>query len=344
MASIKEVIDAHDAEDRQRDADLAAVRVDLDAARNALGVVTAERDQARDERDAARDERATVQAAFDTHMATEHAPPPTKPIIGMSAPRDLWASRLAEVGADGVKARRIFCDLTSTGRDQSDLIAQAVSANMLPVLSYKLPRDASGNYRITEALSGSFDSWVTALGTYLAGLNVPVAVVFHHEPRGDLTPAEFIALNKRYLPLVKSERVKVGCFINGWLLDGSADRKAEFASFTDAALLDALDWFGIDAYHEGTPAAPNATKTPAARMRLTREWIDARGHADKPIGFGEYNGHTAQAVAEAGEAALSIPGVWFSCVWNSTAGEYVPLSGDRLEAFKATKGDVRAAK
>jgi hypothetical protein len=264
-------------------------------------------------------------------------------IIGMSAPRDLWAQRLAEVDPAAITGRRIFCDLTSTGRDQQDLIEYAFDNDMLPVLSYKLPRDGGGAYRLSEALSGSFDSWVNALGNWLATSAKPVAVVFHHEPRGDLTPADFIALNKRFTPLVrKSGNIKVGCFINGFLLDGSAANKAEFASFSDTALLNLWDWFGIDAYHAGTVTDPDPVKTPGARIRLTADWLAARGLPAKPIGIGEYNGHTAAAVADAGEASLSVPSLWFSMVWNSTAGAFSPLSGTRLDAFRATKADPRA--
>lgn len=272
--------------------------------------------------------------------------PTPKVSIGMSAPANIWDQRLAEVGAAGITSRRIFADLTSTGRDQQSLVDEAVAAGMRPVLSYKLPRlpaDQGGGYRISEALAGTFDGWVNSLGIFLASKNAPIEVTFHHEPRGDLSPAQFIALQKRYIPLVrKSANIECGIFLNGWLLDGSTSAKAEFASYTDSDLLDMLDWFGIDAYHEGTPEAPNATKTPGNRIRLTRAWLDARGRQSMPIGIGEYNGHTAAAVADAGEAALSVGGMRFCCVWNSTAGEYIPLSSSRLAAFQTTKADPRA--
>lgn len=264
-------------------------------------------------------------------------------LIGMSAPADLWDQRVAEVGPEGLTCRRIFADLVSNGRDQSALISEAVVDGQMPVVSYKLPRDASGNYRLADALSGAFDGWVTNLRNYLNGIGVEVAVVVHHEPRGDLTPAQYIALNKRYIPLLKTPRVKPGCFMNGFLLDGSASAKAEFDSFFDTPLLTAFDWFGIDAYHAGTSSAPDPDKTPGARIRLTRQWLNAKGFPNKPIGIGEYNGHTAAAVADAGEALLSTSNVWFGCVWNSTAGAFVPLTGSRLTAFRNTKSDPRAA-
>ena len=52
----------------------------------------------------------------------------------------------------------------------------------------------------------------------------------------------------------------------------------------------------------------------------------------------------SQAVAEAGESLLSTPELWFGLAWNSTAGAYSPLVGDRITAFQRTKADSRAAR
>lgn len=279
-----------------------------------------------------------------TGSITTSTPATALKIIGMSAPANLWDQRVAEVGAAGLTARRIFADLTSNGRDQESLIDDAVADGLMPVVSYKLPRDGNGDYRITDALAGVFDPWVNALGNFLDSLGVQVAVIFHHEPRGDLSPSDFVALNKRFTPLVrKSADIRVGCFINGFLLDGSASAKAEFASYSDMALLNLWDWFGIDAYHGGTPTDPDPVKTPGSRIRLTADWLAARGLPDKPVGIGEYNGYTAAAIADAGEALLSEPSVWFGNVWNAQGTTSTPLTGDRLTAFKATKADPRAA-
>jgi hypothetical protein len=58
---------------------------------------------------------------------------------------------------------------------------------------------------------------------------------------------------------------------------------------------------------------------------------------------GEYNGYSAQTIAEMGDVLLSTPNVWFGCMWNSSGGKGVPLSGDRLTAFRQTLADPRNA-
>jgi hypothetical protein len=83
---------------------------------------------------------------------------------------------------------------------------------------------------------------------------------------------------------------------------------------------------------------------PARAIPLLARWMDSMGHPDKPLGVGEYNGFTAEAVAGAGETVLSTPEVWFAAAWNSTAGNHIPLADDRLTAFQRTKSDPRAVR
>ena len=72
-------------------------------------------------------------------------------------------------------------------------------------------------------------------------------------------------------------------------------------------------------------------------------YLASRGY-DLPIGVGEYNGYSAETIAAAGEALLTTPNVWFGCLWNVTGGVGVELSGDRLDAFRATVADPRAGR
>ena len=57
--------------------------------------------------------------------------------------------------------------------------------------------------------------------------------------------------------------------------------------------------------------------------------MDDQGFPDKPLGLGEYNGHTAQTIAATGQAILSTPEVWFGLAWNSDTGRKQRLEGDR---------------
>jgi hypothetical protein len=277
---------------------------------------------------------AALRAEYDAYVAAhpdmkptpapEPEPPTTgrKMILGMSSPAKDWDTRLGQVGADGITARRIFADLTADGRSQSDLIAAAVKAKMMPVVSYKGTPTAAN---------------LAAVKGYLASLGVPVVAVYHHEPHGDMTPAEFVTRSRAFLNAVQAPNVKVGPFLNGWLLDR---RVADFASYTDADLLNRWDFVGIDTYEAGTIEAP-ADPKPAARIPLLVKWLASVGHAGKPIAVGEYNGYSGATIAAAGEAFLSEPTVEFACMWNSTIGKGHVLEGERLAAFRATKADPR---
>jgi hypothetical protein len=94
-------------------------------------------------------------------------------------------------------------------------------------------------------------------------------------------------------------------------------------------------------YESGSEANPGPRK-PADRIPAMAQFVRSRGY-DLPLGVGEYNGYSAASIAAAGEALLSTPNIWFGCVWNSSGGKGLPLSGDRLDAFKQTLADARSA-
>ena len=290
---------------------------------------------------------AALRGEFDAYRATHpDLPPPPKPapvaakVIGMSAPKADWATRLAEVGATGVKARRIFADLGVGPQHQSALIEQTVAAGMLPVVSYKV----GGN--ITGAASGTFDAVATQAANYLASFNVPIAVSIWHEPNGDMTGPQFVAIQQRLVPKFKIGKLRVGPILNGFLLTQPNQQPGqgvdEFTTYTTPALLDLWDWFGIDTYQPGTLSSPGALM-PVERLRVLVDWLGKQGHPAMPVGVGEYNGFSAAAITGMGEGLLSIPNVWFGCLWNVDEARAGVLTGSRLDAYKATKADARAA-
>jgi hypothetical protein len=260
---------------------------------------------------------------------------PTTPItpkrIGMSAPASLWDQRINEVGACGVTARRIFADVVSGGSSQMNLIQDAVNDGMLPVISYKVPN-------VTTLINGGYDSWLTALKADLVGLNTQVTATFWHEPNGDMTGTQFQQASQKFYDKVNAANIEVGPILNGWLLD---NQQSTFASFTNATLLSEWEFVAVDSYQSGDPTNPG-TKMPARAIPLLATWLDNHGQPNKPIGLGEYNGFSAAAIQQAGEAILSTPEVWFGLAWNSTGDSYSPLTGDRLTAYQATKADSRA--
>ncbi len=251
-------------------------------------------------------------------------------LIGMSAKVGVWDKKVAQVGA-GLGARRIFADLAGGANSQIKLVEQAHADGMLPVISYKVGGDVAG------AINGKYNAVAEQAAAQLASYGLPTAVTIWHEPYGDMTGQQYTALTKQLLPIFKRGELRVGPILNGWLLD---NKMAEFESFCPDELFDIWQYFGIDTYHSGSMSSPGKIK-PADRIGAVAAHLKSRGY-DLPIGVGEYNGYTAAAIAEAGEALLSTPNVWFGCLWNSTGGVGVELSGDRLDAFRATVADPRA--
>lgn len=251
-------------------------------------------------------------------------------LIGMSAPAGVWDQRLREVGA-GVAARRIFADLGSGADSQLRLVEDAHAAGMLPVISYKVGRDVAG------AASGAFNAVAERAAASLAAFDRPTAVSVWHEPYGDMSGAQYAAISRRLLPVFRRGELRVGPILNGWLLDNQVDTFRSYCPDESFAL---WDWFGIDAYESGTPTSPGG-RTPAERIRAASSHLQARGF-DLPLGVGEYNGFTATSIADAGEALLDTPNVWFGCLWNSTDGRGLSLEGDRLAAFRRTLADARS--
>lgn len=253
-------------------------------------------------------------------------------IIGMSAPAHLWGQRLSEVGACGVEARRIFGDLTSSGDSKISTIREAIAAGMMPVMSYKVPN-------VTTAAQGGYDAWAHRAAALLDDLDVPIAVTIWHEPNGDMTGAQFVAMHQRLMPIFKRGQITVGPILNGFLLD-TANGTATFNSFTSPTLMNTWDWFGFDIYAN----ANNPTKNPGDRIPLLVDYLTSKGKAEMPILIGEYNGHLSSTIAKTGEQILSTPSVWLAMIWNAdgsgTAGATV-LTGDRLTAFTDTKADDR---
>lgn len=252
--------------------------------------------------------------------------------IGMSAPANLWDQRLADVGEAGITARRIFCQLTSNGRDQADLVTEASHDEMLPCVSYKVPSVAS-------AINGSYDSWAANAAEFLDSFDHAILVAIWHEPHGDMTPAEFVKMQERLIPIFKGVgKLRVGCLLNGWLLDRKV---SEFKSYLNQKTFDMYDFMGIDTYQ---PPDADADTIPGDRVDPLIEVNASFGDRDKPIVIGEYNGLDADAIRRSGEKFLATPQVRVAYMWNSNTGgaHGFPLEGDRLEAFKATKADDRA--
>ena len=254
------------------------------------------------------------------------------PLIGMSAPPADWDRRVAEVGP-GLMARRIFADLGAGPTSQIKLVEQTHAAGMLPVISYKVGGDIAG------AVNGKYNAVAAQAAARLASYGLPTAVTFWHEPHSDMTTAQYVAASKQILPTFKRGELRVGPLLNGFLLDRQVPL---FTEYCPDELMQLWDWVGIDTYQLGSPTDPGKAD-PAARVYALSQYVKARGY-DHPLGVGEYNGFTATSLTSTGEALLSVPNVWFGCVWNSNGERDYVLSGDRLTAFQRTLQDPRSAK
>jgi hypothetical protein len=248
----------------------------------------------------------------------------------MSAPAQMWDQRVAEVGP-GLAARRIFADLAAGAGNQMKLVDRAHQDGMLPVISYKVGGDPTG------AASGRYNDIADQAAAKLDAYGLPTAVTVWHEPNPDVTPEQYLAISQQLLPFFKRGQLRVGPLLNGWLLDNQQD---VFASYAPEELFAIWDWFGIDSYESGSASRPGARK-PADRIPAMAQFLSSRGHV-LPMGVGEYNGYSAETITEMGETLLSTPDVWFGCVWNSSGGKGIPLSGDRLTAFQGTLADSRS--
>lgn len=267
-----------------------------------------------------------------------------KPIIGMSAPANLWDQRAAEVGP-GLGARRIFADFTASGTDQSNLIESAIADGLLPVVSYK------GNPTTAQ---------LTAAANYLGSLGVPIAVLCWHEPRGDTAlgsttaaqQATWRSIQAKASPVFRAKsNLSFGCIVNGFLIDTNNGKTELMGWLPDADLNGNIyDWLGSD-FYQTTPDQLGNTAHPWAgdRKRAFVAWLKGRGFGQYRMLCGEYNGWIGAAVADAGEAVLSDPVWWLSCVFNSVGGAkgepltHDPTYGDRLGAFQDTLADPRKA-
>jgi hypothetical protein len=271
-------------------------------------------------------------------------PPAAPQVIGYWAPATDWSTRLAVVGASGVKARRVYAQLSSAGTNQQAQIAAAIGAGMLPVVTYKPPKLSNNQPDLAGALAGAYDAYAQTTAAYLDSLGVPVAVGIWHEPEDDMSAAQFLALQRRLVPFFAAKPLlKVGVpFLHGWELDTTANRALFETYIADDLLANgSYDFFGIDSYQTGSQASPGSI-TPDQRIDPLLSILAARGAPNMPIAVGEYNAWTTAGIQAAGEKFLSTPQLWFACMFDDTQGVSLQLSGARLDAYKATKSDPRS--
>lgn len=111
---------------------------------------------------------------------------PNRVLIGMASPDNSfpgpgWSDALDIIGQPIYEARRFSSGWITTGNFNS-MIADAVEASALPVISFKIPsNDWAGVYAKT------YDSDLVTLFNLVQANGNPIVCSFHHEPAGDGT-------------------------------------------------------------------------------------------------------------------------------------------------------------
>lgn len=255
--------------------------------------------------------------------------------IGMSSPKALWDQRLREVGENGIKSRRIYADLSSSGISQRSLIDEAVADGLVPVVSVKFPD-------FNRAAAGDYNAWARTAASQLNSYDTKVLIAAWHEPYDNMDGATWLKIQRHLLPIFGEQpNLETYCILHGWLFD---NRIGDINSFMSSDVMDLLDYFGVDSYQSGTMSNPG-NKDLSTRMPIILDWLDDKGVPDKPLVIGEFSAYTAQSLNNVGEAILSTPNVKYALLFNSnTGGKGEPLvpGTARMTEFKEIKSDDRA--
>ncbi len=277
-----------------------------------------------------------------TVLVPAPAPAPvakTQVMIGMAAPVGQWDLRVAQSG--GVDSRRVFDDLATPDFGIATAHSEAAAGRMA-ILSFKVPgNDWAG------VAAGRYDVQLKALAQSLAAVKGKVFVTLHHEPTGDGLPSSYAAMMRRALPILGAPaNVDAGPIVNGFWFSKTAMgyTDAEIAQWLPADVLKVSEVVAADTYQGGDASKPG--EDAGVKIKGMSAWANRVGVTR--LGIGEYNGVDARSITAAGDAVLADPRFVFAAIYNSDvhnrAGIDWTLTGDRLEAFKATVAKARAAR
>jgi hypothetical protein len=114
-------------------------------------------------------------------------------------------------------------------------------AGRIPWLSYKL------SVSWADAAAGKADAATKALATQLATVPGPVWVAIHHEPEGDGNLSDWVALQRRLLPLLAAApNVRTSIILTAWDTFDSKNAAYSLNSLWPGNMVDIL---GFDAYN-----------------------------------------------------------------------------------------------
>lgn len=253
--------------------------------------------------------------------------------LGYSTPLVDFDTERARVGEPTV--HRIFTGNTRDGSKEVDWITRSHQAGRLPWTSW------SGDPTVGE-LEARFAWYQT--------LDAPALVTWHHEPVGDMTPAEYVAgweaLLDRADRMGGLGQVTLAPIMNGYPFGAwQTWTDEQIAEWLPDRLLERLPLTGFDVYHGGTVA--NQKEPPAPKLERMLAWADR--HPVRQLGLGETGCFNAADWVD--EWAVITDSGRFSavCYFNSglNTREGVPtwqLDGDLLSVFQASLASDRVAR
>ena len=262
-------------------------------------------------------------------QTNEDDPSPSTPAstanekFGMSAPSSKWNERLAQVGSAHINFRRLFYQDFD---DSLSKVSEAINAGMTPVISWK-----TGNYSWTQVASGAADSELHSLVSRLNAIPGKKYLIIHHEPSGDGSASDFVAMQLHALPILASaSQSSVGIIANGWWWSaqnqGYSD--SEIAQWIPSSLKNVCDFIGADTYQDDQLVEDGSVK--ASRLAA---WAKRTGGVSA-LGIGEFNGFTASSISNVMNVVKAESLFKWAMVWNSgPSGLGTPLDGTRLQAF-----------
>ena len=200
-------------------------------------------------------------------------------------------------------------------------------AGRIPWLSYKL------SVSWADAASGKADAATKALATQLATVPGPVWVALHHEPEGDGNLPDWVALQKRLLPLLAAApNVRTTIILTAW---DTFDSKNSAYSLNALWPGNMVDIMGFDAYNPyGDANHPD------------KGWTEMKHYYDQIAPAAKARG-VDWAIAETGytDAAAAKDPAWLTRAFDDMANR-TDLPGIGLTYFNSvanSKGSWRLA-
>jgi len=273
---------------------------------------------------------ATVTATATATTTVTASPAPQRTMqIGLSTSSTTWDSELSRLNSGGgITVRRIFISqLSQTGNQQTAQITAALQAGLTPWVSFKVPT-LSNPSQYASWVDTTANQWEALAEQY--GIDF-VGTIWHEANNGDMTAAQYLAMQDALAPHLKRPHVLVAPILTSFQLtnassadDGQFDNYVDVPRITDGT----YSYFGFDSY-----------ETPYERVPVVEQHLTALGAADTvQLAVGEWNSTDAAEIQNA-VGFLNDPRVAIACFWDS--GSYYPLSAARESALKSMLSDPR---